>query len=219
MRFPHLPAGLLFALAGAMLAGLLLKGCDRPAPVPPAVVRADTASAAAWKAYSANLERAMADSVGRLATLRRKLAGVETRGPERVTVYDTVISLARDTVLLSLAVDSRGRLTEDVALPDSAGHRPARMSAIRVGDCDDGLKLEAGRVQCNRPRLGHLTAWLSAGVESREMWASGIPPPVAAHASVALRWTPTYRSPWAAEVRVEQDGRAVAVVSRGLQLW
>jgi hypothetical protein len=221
VTIPRIPAGTFYALAGALLAGLLLRGCDHPHPIGPVVVvRTDTADAAAWRAYSSELERAMQDSVGRLAELRRRLRGVETRRPDRVTVYDTVVSLRTDTVLLSLAVDSRGRLAQDVALPDSAGeHRPAVMSPVYVGDCDDGLQLVAGRVQCDRPRLGHLVAWIGAGVESREAWGSGLPPPVAAHASVGLRWSPTWRSLWSAELRVEEDGRAVAAVRRGVDLW
>jgi hypothetical protein len=219
MTIPRVPAALLWALAGALVAGLLVYSCA-PHPVGPAVVQVDTADASSWRARSQQLERAMADSVGRLAALRRRLDGIETRRSERITVYDTVLSLVEDTVTLSVAIDGRGRLTQELALPDAGGgHRPASSSPILVGDCDGGLRLAEGRVQCNTPRLGHLMAFAAAGVSSAEVWASGIPPPVMAYGAVGLRWTPAYRSTWSAELRLEDDGRAVASIRKGLRLW
>lgn len=218
MTIPKIRPGLLWALAGALVAGLLVHSCA-PHPVGPAVVRIDTADASAWRARATQLERAMADSVGRIASLRRRLEGIETRRPDAVTVYDTVLDLRLDTVTLSLAIDARGRLIQEVALPDSAGHRPATYSPILVGDCDGGLQLAEGRVQCNRPRLGHLVAFAGAGVASSEVWSGGFPPPVTAYGAVGLAWTPAYRSTWSAEVRIEQDGRAVAAVRKGVRLW
>lgn len=214
----NIPAGLLWALAGALLAGLLFRSCSST-PAGPSAVRVDTASAAAWRARSLSLERAMEDSVGRLATLRRKLDGVDFRTPEILTVYDTVISLATDTVLLAVEVDARGHLTQDLALPDSIGHRPATSSPIRISDCDDGFRLQAGRVRCDRPRLGHLVAWVGAGAASDRVWGSGLPPPIAAHGAVGLSWSPTFRSIWSAEARLEESGRAVVAVRRGVRLW
>lgn len=216
MTFPRPTPGLLWALAGALLTGLVLHTCS-PAPIGPALVQVDTADASAWRARAHQLDRAMTDSVGRLATLRRQLAGIETRRPTRVMVYDTVLSLVTDTVILAVSVDGSGRLTQELALPDSGGHRPATAAPIRVGDCDDGYQLMAGRVQCNRARLGHLVAWVGAGVESRA--TSGLPPPIQPHGAAGLRWSPAYRSPWSAEVRIEHDGRTVASVRRGLALW
>lgn len=214
-----IPAGLIWALAGALLTGLLFRSCSPAAPSGPTVVQVDTAAAAAWRSRSLSLERAMADSVGRLATLRRRLDGIDFRTPEMVTVYDTVLSLATDTVILAVSVDSRGRLTQDLALPDSVGHRPATSSPIRVGDCDDGFQLRSGQVRCDRPRFGHLVAFVGAGVQSDPIWGSGLPPPVAAHGAVGLSWTPSFRSTWSAEARLQENGRAVAVVRRGVRLW
>lgn len=214
-RLPDLPWLLL--MAGFL--ALALRSCAVPPSPPPARIAVEESSAAAWATRVAELERAMADSVGALTRLRRTLAGVEMRRPDRVVVYDTVVSLVRDTVLLSVAVDDRGRMVQDVALPDSGGHRPATYAPILVGDCDGGLRLEAGRVRCDRARLGHLVAWAGAGASAAYVWTGGFPPPIRAHGAAGLTWTPAFRSLWSAEVRVETDGRAVAAVRRGVRLW
>ena len=214
-RLPDLPWLLL--LAG--LLALALRSCAVSPPPPPERIVVEESSAAAWAARVAELERAMADSVGALTRLRRALAGVEIRRPDRVVIFDTVVSLVRDTVLLSVAIGGRGHLVQDVALPDSGGHRPAVYAPILVGDCDGGLRLEAGRVRCDRARLGHLVAWVGAGVSAEGVWTGGFPPPVRGYGAAGVSWTPSFRSTWSVELRAEADGRAVAAVRRGVRLW
>lgn len=204
-----LPAGLLWALFGALLSGLLLKGCERPVPAP-GPVKVDTVAAAQYEQRQASLVKATASPDGVAA----RLAGAERRAPKTVTVYDTVISLVQDTVVLGLQTSGSGVLTLDVAVPDSAGHRPQTLRGIDLSDCDDGLTVRATSVVCNRARLGHLSLIARAGI-AHDPFSGAVSPGLEA----GFRWEPSFRSTWAAELTADQEGRVRFVVQKGLRLF
>jgi hypothetical protein len=207
-----------WALVAALATAGLLRACDRAAPPPPAErLVVDTASAAQWRARAERHAREAAEAKGAVERLRRELAGIERRAPRTVTVYDTIVDLRQDTVILAARVDGSGVLTLDVATPDSAGHRPATARGIRLGDCDDGWTVRGLDVQCNRARLGHLSVIGRAGVETRP---AAYPELTAAPAIEAgIRWTPSYRSTWAVEATAAPGGRAILRIEKGLRIF
>lgn len=218
---PKLPPALLWAVAASLATAFVLHSCERPPP-PVLVVRTDTADASEWRQRAAELGQQVTQDSGLVASLRAKLSGVQTYRPERVTVYDTTILLRRDTVLLAATLEGAHRLSRTLALPvgDSAGsHHPADVAAQEIGNCDRRLSLAAdGRVQCVPARAGHLVAFVGAGVTS-EPWGRGLPPPIRPYLAAGLRWTPSFRSAWAVELRGDAEGRVVLAVRRGLRLF
>jgi hypothetical protein len=197
--------------------------CSPPRP-DPAFVHQDTVSAVHWRAQAQDASRQLAivrgeaeGLRGRVATLQSRLAGIEERKPARITVYDTVISLQRDTVVLRATLNPHGRLTLIGALPDSAGlHRPRTHHGIDVSDCDNGLDIIGTAVICNRPRLGHLDVYLSAGVSAP---AHGLADGVRPSSEVGVKWYPSFRSTWAVQLSANVEGRAELRVQRGVRLW
>jgi hypothetical protein len=209
--------------AWTVVAALLLLGvlrtCDRQArPVGTAErVVVDTASAARWRARADRLTREAADAQTTIERLKRELAGVERRAPRTITVYDTILDLRRDTVILAARIDARGVLTLDIATPDSTGHRPATAGGIRVSDCDDGVLIAGLDIQCNRARLGHLAIITRAGVETHPAAYPALTATPTVEAG--LRWTPSYRSTWAVELTGDMRGRANLRIEKGLRLF
>jgi hypothetical protein len=213
-----IPAGIIRSATLLILGGLLATGivraCSHPVPVSPALVRADTAAAAAWAAREAQLERELGEARGVAARLRRRLEGIERRPPRTVVIYDTIIDLRRDTVVLAAKADAGGRLTLDVALPASAGHRPRTERGAELGNCDEGWSIRGSEVTCDRARLGHLRLLVRAG--ARVEWPPGDFAPAL---EVGARWAPSYRSPWALEAQIRSLSAATLTIERHLPMW
>src|SRR5690606_11415243 len=112
---------------------------------------------------------------------------------------DTVIDVRTVPVIVGAVADRHGRLDVMRAGPaDTLGaRRPEIARQIDLPRCDDGWAMDAGRVVCDVPRLGHLTAVARIGAA----WPGE---PVG---SLGLRWTPYYRATWAIEARATTDGR------------
>lgn len=216
MTLPRIPRSAAWAIVASLATLFLARGCERPAEVRTELV-VDTASAALWRARHDRLAREHADSVGLLEKARRAAAGIERRTPARVVVYDTVVDLRRDTVILYAQQDARGRLTIGAGVPDSAGHRPVEARGISIGDCDDGWSIRGTSVVCNRARLGHLSVIVRGGVEVQALDYPALRPEPAL--ATGLRWQPSYRSTWAVEATAEPSGRVKLQVERGFRLF
>jgi hypothetical protein len=170
----------------------------------------DTANAAAYQARAQELEAAAQEN----SRLKAALKALEQRRPERVVVYDTIIDIRRDTVILGAQQDSHGRLTVDLATPDSAGHRPETRTGIQLGDCDDGWTIRAGSVLCDRARFGHLSI-LARGGTAYDTGAGVLSPSLQA----GIRWSQTFRGTWSAEATVDQTGIVRVGVEKQFRLW
>lgn len=182
--------------AVAFMAGLGVAGAGEP----DVVTRVDTILPAA---YAATLRGLRMDNDG----LRARLEGVEDREPE-VIVRTVERVLPPDTVYRFVNVDSRGRLGIELLtrpdVPDSLGNElraPALYTGIDISDCDDGWQVRDGEVLCDSSQLGHLYVgpWLSR------------------RPSVAVWWTPSYRSPW--EASVGFSGSWDFGLRRGVRAW
>jgi hypothetical protein len=206
-----------FLVIACVLVVALLRSCSVGVRVPQgAAVVVDTADANAWRERAERYEREVSETRSLLGQLKRDLAGMERRTPTRITVYDTIISVERDTVILFASVDSKGVLTIDAGVPDATGHRPVSATGIITSDCDDGWLLRGTTVICNRARMGHLSIIARAGVAADQL---AMPPVVVPVAEGGLRWTPSYRSQWAVELVSDVNGRAALRIERGLRLF
>lgn len=217
MRLRWLPT-LIAAVAVYLVMLTTLRSCSAD-PVHPIAIRADSLPAAAFARREAFLRRQLGDSANALNRLRRQLAGVQVRPPQRVTVYDTVIT-PPDTVLLAVVLGAEGKLEADAGVRvDSAGGVRPQTSVYDVSRCDGGWTLAAdGRVACDRARLGHLQAFGRIGVATA-VDPRGRPPSIEPRAAVGLRWTPCLRCGFAAELRGESDGSLVVQVERSVRIW
>lgn len=175
---------------------------------------ADTAAASAYRARIQELEADVGERDGVISQLSAALKAQEQRRPHSIVVYDTVIDVRRDTLILGAQQDSRGRLTIDIATPDTAGHVPETRAGIELSDCDDGWTIRGGAVLCDRPRLGHLSIIARGGVAYET--ASGVLSP---SLQAGIRWQPTFRSSWSAEATVDQAGIVRIGAEKQLRLW
>jgi hypothetical protein len=181
-------------------------------PTPPPVIATDTANAAAYRAQLATVQRyaelatSQRDGLrGMLDDAQARIRGLESRPPRRVTVYDTLVSIVRDTVIQTVRVEG-DRLYIDRLVPDTAGlHQPQQLSGAQIGDCDDGLVVTGSVVVCNRPRLGHVE--LYAAVQYPTLGELG------------LKWERTYRSTFGVRLAFTSEGKFTARIEKGLRLW
>lgn len=207
--------GAALLVLGALLSAAVLRACDGdPLPVSPTFVQVDTAAAAAWRARSVVLERELGEATGHVNRLRRRLEGVERRSPRTITVYDTVVDLRRDTVILTVQADAGGQLTLDVATPDSGGHRPETHRGASLADCDEGWSIRGKDVICDRARLGHLRLFARAGVAMAYPELAGAP-----RLELGARWVPNYRSGWAIEARATGLQGGMFTIERQMPIW
>lgn len=221
IRIPRGITALVGALLLMLLAALAWRGCH-PGPAPSPLVPPDTAPAAAWRARTDSLVHELAvaqgDAAGlrgRLAALASRLRGVQARSLAPETVYDTLIRIDRDTVLLRVAADSRGELHADAAVPADSGRvRPVIIGGASVADCDDGWSLQGESLICDRSALGHLEVGpeLAGVLELQDGWRRFLP-------RVYAAWTPSYRSTLSITAAYSPiDQRAEIRVRRGWRL-
>ena len=161
-------------------------------------------------AYEARVEALTIDRDG----WRARFEGVTTLMPDTVYVVDTLVQ-APDTILRFVSVDSRGRLGIELltrpALPTDVGNtvpdyerwQPELHAGIDISACDEGWSVEGGVVACDRPRFGHASL---AAVASRSP-------------SIALLWTPSWRSPWEAGISFDGQRWDFRVRRAAIRLW
>lgn len=192
------------------------------------LVRVDTvyADAAAYEQRIAAVER---ERDG----LRDRLAGWERRGPRTLVIYDTVlVPEPGEELSLPVAVTEGGRASLPGLVADTAGLRPREYAGVDVRDCDDGWTFSRGVLQCNRARLGHLTAYVRGGASIPLFTAEGWPRRLrpgeelrdavgwdALQAAIGLRWERTYRSPHAVTLELRNDGSAALGAQLGLNIF
>src|SRR5690606_19815445 len=184
---------------------------DRPTYTPPAVPVVDSLPGAHWRAEVERLEEMLRERDGTVDRLRARIRCLEERAPVVVERVDTLVEVRHVPVILGAVAARSGRLDLLRAGPaDSVGLRRAEIArAIDLSRCDDGWALDAGRVVCDVPRWGHLTAVARLGAA----WPGE---PVG---SIGLRWTPYYRATWAVEARATTAGRVEVAGEIGVRLW
>lgn len=203
-------------LIAALVLGGLIGRCSspRPAYVPPTVPTVDSLPATHWRAEVERLEDLLREREGLVDRLRAQIQGLEERAPVVVERVDTLVEVRHVPVILGAVADRSGRLDLLRAGPaDSAGLRvPEIARRIDLSRCDDGWALDAGRVVCDLPRWGHLTAVARLG------YARGLDgsEPVG---SIGVRWVPYYRATWAVEARATTAGRVEVSGEVGVRLW
>ncbi len=215
LTFSRIAPAVCWLVLGALIASFLVTRCDPGPPLTPSMVRVDTVEAEHWRQRSIEPARQVDPAAGRFEQLKRTLEGIQARGPTTLTVYDTIIDVRTDTVILALSVDESGTLTLDTAVPDSHGlHRPQTGRGAQLGDCDEGWAIRGTQVICDRARLGHLRLLARAGLRSDITTPAPLPT-----LAIGARWTPSYRSRWAIEARVTEQLAGELTIERHFQIW
>lgn len=186
---------------------------------PPPVVIVDTASAAQWR-RTAEAQRRQVEIVtgerdglgGLLDDARRTIEGLEMRPPERITVFDTIIDIRSDTVLLP-GIRITERVEVPVAVPDSTGHRPEIQTISLPENCDEGITILATGVVCDAARLGHLNLGIggqfAGAMTSAPSWVL----------EAGAWWEPSYRSTKRISATIGSDGAFRIAISFGWRLF
>lgn len=199
---------LAYVAIGLVASALLPEACGRGAPSPAPLVR--TVTAAELLARMGGLQL---DAGG----IRRTLEGKVDRQPAAITRADTLLEAPPETVFVAVRVDAAGDAFVGQLREVDGGWQPELLEAIPLGDCDDGWSIGPDGAVCDRARLGHLTAFVGAGA-AYPIVAASIPR-TRPTGRVGLRWAPSYRSLWMAELAATTEGEIRMEISRGIRLW
>lgn len=131
--------------------------------------------------------------------LRARLEGVEELAPDTVIMTDTLVA-PPDTVIRFATVDFGSGVIRTAPLFRRDSLYSPELRTTSFGDCDEGLSIEGGRIVCDPAVLGHLAVGIAVGATRR--WQD---PLVEPFAGAILRWTPSYRSPWAFSLMTDLD--------------
>ena len=145
---------------------------------------------------------------------RARFEGREERRPSVIYTTDTVV-VAPDTVFAAFRIDAGGLATLAPLIRADSLYAPQIWEGIDLSDCDEGFSIIAGKIVCDKARLGHLEAFLAL--------SGGYPilggTQDAFDASAGFQWTPSYRSTWNVELAIDVTGRAYLGLRKGVRIF